>query len=986
VRSLLAYSPCVILLLAAAQPRSLLAQYQKFEGRPVVNIRFEPAEQPLEGSELFEILPLKRDQPLRISVVRASVERLFATGRYRDIQVDAEPYNGGVIVKFITTNSWFIGSVSVSGKVENSPNRGQLVNAARLELGQPFNEKQLEPAVTNQRKLLESNGLFLSSVYPVLDYDSVHQHVNIRFVIDRGRRARFGPPVLLGDFKMDPERVLRATKFRRWLIHTWKPVTQLRVRQGLDGVRSLLQKENRLEARVTLESMDYDVDTNRAITTMRIVAGPRISVNVLGASVSRSTLRRLVPIFEEHAVDRDLLMEGSRNLRDYFQSQGYFDSQVEFKQQKVINDKADVDFLVNKGTRHRLVEITIQGNHYFSTDVIRERMYLQKANFLQFPHGRYSENLVKRDRENITNLYLSNGFRDVKVTSHSTDDFRGKVGDIAVTIDIEEGPQYLVNSIQVEGMNTLNKARLLPKLSSAEGQPFSEFNVAVDRDTILAEYFANGFPHATFEWSSKPAADPHRVDLLFVVNEGGQQFVRAVLITGLKVTQPALVARTLRLNPGDPLSPNAITDTQRRLYDLGVFAKVDAAIENPDGETSRKNVLYDMEEAARYSLATGVGAELARIGGCANCLGNGQTGASARVSVDMARNNLWGLGHSISLRTRASTLLQRAVLSYNWPRFRNHENLSLSFTGLAENSQDVRTFSYTRAEGSVQLTQRLSKASTVFYRYAYRRVNVDQATLAITPLLIPLLAQPVRVGIVSVGWILDRRDDPVDPHKGIYNTVDIGLAEHFFGSQINFARLLVRNATYHPITKKVVFARSTQVGDIYAFHNTGDPETAIPLPEHFFGGGASSHRGFPELQAGPRDPTTGLPLGGNFLFFNQTEVRFPLIGENIGGVLFHDAGNIYTSLNSFSLRQTQRDIQDFNYMVHAVGIGVRYRTPIGPLRVDLAYSINGPQYFGFNGTQQDLINAGVNPCATTNRCQVQQLNHFQYFFSIGQTF
>ena len=120
MRSLLAYSPCVVLLLAAAQPRSLLAQYQKYEGRPVVNIRFEPAEQPLEGSELFEILPLKRDQPLRMSVVRASIERLFATGRYRDIQVDAEPYNGGVIIKFITTNSWFIGDVSVSGDIEHS--------------------------------------------------------------------------------------------------------------------------------------------------------------------------------------------------------------------------------------------------------------------------------------------------------------------------------------------------------------------------------------------------------------------------------------------------------------------------------------------------------------------------------------------------------------------------------------------------------------------------------------------------------------------------------------------------------------------------------------------------------------------------------------------------------------------------------------------------------------------------------------------------
>ena len=213
---------------------------------------------------------------------------------------------------------------------------------------------------------------------------------------------------------------------------------------------------------------------------------------------------------------------------------------------------------------------------------------------------------------------------------------------------------------------------------------------------------------------------------------------------------------------------------------------------------------------------------------------------------------------------------------------------------------------------------------------------MDQATLNITPFLIPVLSQPVRVGLVSFGWILDRRDDPVDPHKGVYNTVDIGLAEHAFGSQINFVRFLMRNATYHPIGKKMVLARSTEVGDIYAFRYSGDPASAIPLAERFFGGGGSSHRGFPELQAGPRDPTTGLPVGGQFLFFNQTELRFPLIGDNIGGVLFHDAGNIYTSLSSFSLRQTQRDIQDFNYMVHAVGFGIRYRTPIGPLRVDLA--------------------------------------------------
>jgi len=984
VRSLLAYS---ILLLAAAQPRSLLAQYQKYEGQPVVNIRFEPAEQPLEGAELFDMLPLKRDQPLRMSVVRSSVERLFATGRYRDIQVDAEPYNGGVIVKFITVNSWFIGNVSVSGNVDDPPNRGQLSNATRLDLGQPYIENNLETAVGGQRRLLEGNGLYLSAIHPVFDYDPAHQQVNIRFEIDSGRRARFGTPVLLGDFKMDPARVLTATKFRRWIIHTWKPVSQLRVRQGLDGVRALLQKENRLEAKVALESLNYDPAAHQAIPTLRIEAGPRIQVNTVGAKVSQSKLRRLIPVFEEHAVDHDLLVEGARNLRDYFQAQGYFDAQVEFKQQNVVNDKANVDFLVNTGNRHHLVAIAITGNHYFAADVIRERMYLQTASFLQFPHGRYSESLVRRDRDSIANLYESNGFRDVKVVSRSTDNYLGKEGNLAVTLEIQEGPQYLVNRVQVDGVEKLDKARILAKLSSSPGQPFSEFNVAVDRDTILAEYFQNGFPGATFEWSSKPAAEPHREDLRFVVHEGRQQFVRQVLINpaGLKTTRPGMVARSLRINPGDPLSPTAITDTQRRFYDLGVFARVDAAIENPDGETDRKYVLYNMEEAARYSVAGGVGAELARIGGCQSCLGAGQTGFSARVSLDLARNNLWGLGHSVSVRTRVSTLDRRGVLSYNWPRFRNRDHLSLSFTALFQDSRDVRTFSSKREEASVQLSQRLSKASTVFYRYTYRRVSVDQATLKITPFLIPLLSQPVRVGIVSFGWILDRRDDPVEPHKGIYNTVDLGLAEGAFGSQRNFVRFLVRNATYHPIGKKLVLARSTEVGDIHAFHYAGNPLDAIPLAERFFGGGGSSHRGFPENQAGPRDATTGFPLGGTALLFNQTELRFPLIGDNVGGVIFHDMGNIYSSLSNFSLRQRQRDQQDFDYMEHAVGFGIRYRTPVGPLRVDLAYSINGPSYFGFKGSQQDLLNAGVNPCPSS-KCQEQRVSRFQYFFSIGQTF
>lgn len=989
VPRLLAHCPLAVLVLLAAPG---FAQSPKYEGQTITNIRFEPEEQPLDAAELHHLLPLQMNQPLRASDVRDSIERLFATGRYQDIQVDAQPYRGGVAILFVTKASWFVGSVAVAGKVASPPGASQLENATGLSLGEPYTEQKLARALRDQQRLMEANGLFHVELQPVFDWESTkqYQQVNIRFEVVSGSRARFAPPVLTGDLKVDEGRLLKATRFRRWLIGTWKPMTQPRTRQALDGVRRLYEKDQRLEAKVSLEGVKYDPETGRAIPTLLINAGPRIQVNPVGDKLSQKVLQRYVPIFEEHAVDHDLLVEGASNLRDYLQSQGYFDAEVAFKEQSVVNDQASIDYLINTGRRHRLVKIEIVGNRYFKTEDIRDRMFLQTRRWLQFPRGRYSEAFVRRDEESIANLYQSNGFRDVKVTHRVVDDYEGKTGDMAVFLNIDEGPQYFIAKLNVDGIEHVDRAALVAKLSSIAGQPFSEFNVAVDRDTILAAYSEKGFPRAQFEWSSKPAADPHQVELSYVVNEGGQQFVRQVVVTGSRHTSTRLINRSITLNPGDPLSPTEMTAIQRRLYGLGVFARVDSAIQDPDGDSDQKYVLYDLEEARRYSMAIGFGAELGRIGGCETCFDApaGATGFSPRVSFDITRNNLWGITHSLSLRTRVSTLDDRAILNYSWPQFAGNENLTMSFTGLYDDSRDIRTFNFRREEVSAQLSQKLSKSVTLFYRYTYRLVSTSN--LKITPFLIPLLSQPVRVGIGSLNLIEDRRDDPLDPHKGIYNTLDLGLAEKAFGSQRNYMRFLARNATYHQINRRFVLARSTEFGDIKGFHYNGNPLDAIPLPERFFGGGGSSHRGFNEYQAGPRDLETGFPLGGTALFFNQTELRFPLIGDTIGGVLYHDMGNIYSSLDNFSFRVKQRDLQDFDYMVHAVGFGVRYKTPVGPVRVDLGYSINPPYFFGFKGTQQDLVNAGVTPCSPPagipNQCVVQNVSHFQFFFSLGQTF
>ena len=273
----------------------------------------------------------------------------------------------------------------------------------------------------------------------------------------------------------------------------------------------------------------------------------------------------------------------------------------------------------------------------------------------------------------------------------------------------------------------------------------------------------------------------------------------------------------------------------------------------------------------------------------------------------------------------------------------------------------------------MQVAERLSRANSVQYRLTFRRVTLTD--IVITPELIPLFSQPDQVGIFSMTFIQDRRDDPVNSHRGMYNTIDAGIALKQLGSESEFTRLLMRNSTYHPIGRDVVIARTMQFGWIQRLAG----QSQIPLAERFFAGGASSNRAFPDNQAGPRDLETGFPIGGDAMLMNSTELRFPLFGDNVGGVLFHDMGNVYSDVRNISFRFDQRNNQDFDYMVQGFGFGIRYRTPIGPIRVDFSLSPNSPRFYGFQGTYDQLL-------AGTGTLTNQRINIFQFHFSLGQTF
>jgi outer membrane protein insertion porin family len=309
-------------------------------------------------------------------------------------------------------------------------------------------------------------------------------------------------------------------------------------------------------------------------------------------------------------------------------------------------------------------------------------------------------------------------------------------------------------------------------------------------------------------------------------------------------------------------------------------------------------------------------------------------------------------------------------------------------------------------QGSVQAEQSLGRGSTLFYRFSYRKVQAANFAANFSPNEVPLLSQPTRVGMPGVSYIRDHRDNPLESRKGSYMTFDSGVASSDFGSEADFSRLLTQYSTYYTIKKKYVFARSTSLGVETPFRNTiiQNPSqavqpvptgrTLIPLPERFFSGGGNSLRGFGLNQAGPRDLNSGFPIGGSGLFINNLELRFPPVvlpffQDNLSFAIFHDAGNVFDTghdmLHSLTrwkqknpdvcLQQSTYQQCDFNYISHAVGVGVRYRTPVGPVRFDFGYNLNPPAFPSF-----------VTDAAGQQVFKPNRASHFNVYFSIGQTF
>ena len=923
-----------------AAPAAAAAQDPSLIGLRITAVHIDIEGRREAAPELRDLIETRAGAVLDARQARESIAQLFAVGRFDDVRVEAVREGDGVAVIYRLMPRHPVRRIAVRGVTG--------VEAGELREALETRFEGLAPApseadgVAAVLLLLADEGFLNARATMRADVTHAPHETSLTFDVQAGAAAPIGAVRVEGEWPGGSDALLARVEAR-----PGQPYRRSVLRAALDRLVADMRNSGRYAA-----DASHTARPSASGGTIDLVidadAGPIVDVRFEGDPMPRDRLNELVPIERERAVDIDLLEDATVRIVNDLRREGYWRANAIYRTAES-QGRMTVTFTITRGPRFRLGTLEIEGNRAVSDEALASFVALR-------PGDVFIEAALQRGAQAIREYYRRAGFMaaDVKVdVSEAARDPGSAEGRTTARLDVTEGPQAFVRTLTFGGVTAIGEADLRRRMQSRPGDPYYVPSLAADRDAILRAYLDRGYQQASV--TMEPSIDEAGtgVTLHVAVTEGPQTTIDRIIVVGNNRTDLQTILDELTLTTGMPLGLNDLVESQRRLSALGLFRRVRITEGSRQPGSAAVDLIVTIEEAPATLLGGGGGIEAVKrpraVEGGAT---EDRLEFEPRGFFEITRRNIAGGNRAVSLFTRLSigrenvpgdpardgkglTISEyRIVGSYREPRaFRFDADVLVSASLERANRS---SFSFDRNTLSVDLLQRVSPLTRFSGRYALEYTDLFNARIPEEEqLFVDRRFPEVRLSILSGSILRDTRDDPVDPARGTMITADVDIAPRALGSEVGFVKTFGQMLFFRrlPVGPRVVFAAGARVGLATAFTRLVDQVQfrQIPASHRFFAGGSTTVRGFQLDRLGVPEILNedGLSNGGNAMVVLNGELRFPIY-KDLGGVAFLDAGQVYGSLSEF----------DFARIRPTGGIGLRYRSPIGPVRVDLGFKLN----------------------------------------------
>jgi outer membrane protein assembly complex protein YaeT len=921
-----------------------------FLGKPVADVRFIIEGRDTMDASLTDLVETRPGRPLSMTDVRESLVHLYSLGRFEDVRADASlAAGGGVVVRYDLSPVHPVSRVDfVWRSAAPGVDDDRLRRAVNERGGTSLRVGRAAELATAVKDAIRERGYLNAVVTPGVQVSHAPHRTVIVFTIDPGPRTIIGDVAVTGSPGIPVSEFLNELGLTKGGPYETDELNT-RIDKFLAGVRS----HGYYEAKVTPMASLGDND-RVANLTVAVDRGPHVRVVFAGDAIPENRHADLVPVERDASASEDLLEDSTNRIVEYLRAQGYRDAAAPHTRTET-NGELVITFDVMKGPVFRVARVDISGNTALPTSMFEPALRLREG----VP---YSAASLDADVALIEDAYKREGFVGVKVDP-SIEPQSAPAGSpipVVVRMVVREGVQTLVGNVTFTGNQALDDVSLRGIVNLKSGVPFVSAQLAADRDAILLRYLNQGYENAAVDVRPTVSRDGTRTDLTFSIREGVQVRVDHVIIVGNARTRTETIERELQLHAGDPLSREAMFDTQRRLSALGLFRRVNVTAV-AHGDDRQRDLLVSVEEGDTRTMAFGGGVEgrrkvVAEPDGTAG----EQYQIAPRASIELSQRNLFGKNRSATLFASGSLPLNasggstgdstavpewRLAGTYREPQaFDTRADL---FLDVVFEQQIRSSFDFRRTAASAVLARRVTQVVSVSASYQIQRTEVfNNSVSPDEQLLIDRAFPQVRLSSFLGSIVHDTRNDPADASAGNLLSVDAQLAARAIGSQIGFVKSRYTAQMFRtlPGSRRVVFAGSARLGLAAGFPREvvdaqGNTATVDELDtsSRFYAGGDTTIRGFALDAVGvrhdPPEPTdtldkNGFPLGGNSVIILNGELRLPMRG-GLQAVGFLDAGNVFQRVTTTDLTEIRA----------AAGFGLRYKSPVGPIRFDVGFKL-----------------------------------------------